>query len=309
MRIPRLMEPYWILADGTLELVKWVFPGNYLVLPKKLEGQTITSISERAFSRCGSIIGVELPDSLVQIAVNPFQPCRKLKRILIMSGNPVFETVDGVLYNRLTKTLIACPPAWPADSLAIPQGITCVAEHAFDRCSGLTAIDIPDTVTAIGESAFMNCEALRCITVPDSVTSLGGFAFANCKALTGAVLPAGLTAIGENTFFGCLELSGLRIPEGVTAIGDGAFSFCLKLTDIALPEGVTSIGEGAFFNCRSLSRLTIPAGVTEIGEDAFSVFADGRNAPNPRLTLTVAPGSYAEEYCRERGLRFVCAAE
>ena len=66
-----------------------------------------------------------------------------------------------------------------------------------------------------------------------------------------------------------------------------------------IPEGVTEIGLAAFRGCAGLTALSIPAGVEKIGSRAF---ADCEN-----LTLTVAGGSYAEQYCRENELNYVLA--
>ena len=74
------------------------------------------------------------------------------------------------------------------------------------------------------------------------------------------------------------------------------FYGCNSLTEVELPANATSIGEEAFFGCSALTELEIPAGVTEIGKDAF------KDCPN--LTVTVAAGSYAEQYCKNNGVKY-----
>lgn len=69
------------------------------------------------------------------------------------------------------------------------------------------------------------------------------------------------------------------VPSGigarrVSSVGERAFSGVFPISSVTLPEGVTSIGDNAFYNCGQW------------------------------LTLTVEKDSYAENYCRENGLKF-----
>ncbi|MGN1065620.1 MAG: leucine-rich repeat protein [Thermoguttaceae bacterium] len=64
-----------------------------------------------------------------------------------------------------------------------------------------------------------------------------------------------------------------------------------------IPSSVTSIGDGAFDNCPSLSSIKIPSSVTSIGDGAF----DGC----PNLILLVPKGSYAEQYAKENGIKYI----
>jgi hypothetical protein len=86
-------------------------------------------------------------------------------------------------------------------------------------------------------------------------------------------------------------VTAVTIPDSITDIGTGAFFWCRSLSSCSIPDGVISIGKRAFFDCRQLTNLIIPAGVKEIGEKAF----DGCLM----LTLSVAAGSYGEQYAQE----------
>lgn len=58
---------------------------------------------------------------------------------------------------------------------------------------------------------------------------------------------------------------------------------------------VTSIGIWAFYGCEALQEIRIPESVTEIDAAAFD---DG-------VILIVAPGSYAEEYAKKYGRKYI----
>ena len=87
----------------------------------------------------------------------------------------------------------------------------------------------------------------------------------------------------------------LTLPVSLTEIEDGAFQG-VTAARVALPDRVTAIGAYAFADCPNLKEMTIPASVTSIGENAF--------ANDPLLTLTVYPGSRAEQYCAANNLKY-----
>lgn len=124
---------------------------------------------------------------------------------------------------------------------------------------------------------------------------LGKSAFSGCWNLSYAVIPDGLSAIMEKTFAAC-GLISLQIPASVTVIGEASFSGCDELVEISLPDTLREINSEAFNNCESLATLYIPSNVNKIGRAAFSGCK--------LLTLVVNEGSYAEKYCKEKGLYF-----
>ena len=147
--------------------------------------------------------------------------------------------------------------------------VTSIGEHAFYKCSGLTAITIPNSVTSIGGAAFANCDSLTSIIIPNSVTSIGEYAFYECSKLTSITIPNSVTSIGWRAFDGCSSLTSMTIPNSVTSIGNEVFHGCESLASIAIPNSVKSIGDRAFYGCSSLKSIKIPRSVTYIGKGAF----------------------------------------
>lgn len=126
--------------------------------------------------------------------------------------NPVFRSVDGVLFSKDGTKLLRCPMGRIGD-YEIPQSVTHIGREAFSGCGALTGVTVPAGVEEIGDSAFSGCAGMMNVSIPDSVTR-----------------------IGYNAFFGCKSLTGLIIPEGVTHIVYGAFRSCPNLT-IHAPAG------------------------------------------------------------------------
>ena len=280
----------------------------------------VTHIGDQAFLLCGSLTAITLPDSVTSIGVNPFSRCENLTDVRISSDHPALAMVDGVLFSKADHRLVWYPPTKTADFYTVPQGTATIGGYAFLNCSSLVGIHIPDSVTRIESYAFNSCSGLRSIEIPDSVTSLGDGAFYSCRNLTAAVIPGSVTAIGAETFDGCSNLTSVTIPDSVTGIGLLAFGNCSSLTSVDIPDSVVTIGRLAFANCPRLTAVSIPDSVTGIGPEAFEYCAGlvsvripagvtsiGENAFAScarDLLITVSPGSYAEQYCKNHGLQY-----
>ena len=297
---------YALLDDGTVEITGYNGKAEKLTIPNMLNGKKVTSIDNRAFYLCNSLISIIIPDSVAKISVNPFAYCSTLKSIFVSSEHPYFFAIDGVLFRKADSCLISYPKGREYTTYNIPQGITAIESSAFYDCKFLTRVTIPDSVTSIGDCAFYLCSSLTSISIPDSVTSIGGCAFYLCSSLTSVSIPDSVEQIGTNPFAACFELktisvspehpyfatidgvlfrkadkalisypagissSTYTIPQGITAIGDSAFYYCDSLTSVSIPDSVTSIGDNAFYFCESLTSVTIPDSVTAIGDSAFS---------------------------------------
>jgi len=133
MSCPRLtaitvdpQNPSYMSADGILftkdktQLI--CYPGG-----KNASHYTIPSgvtTIDGAFTDCGALISVTIPNSVTSIGIHTFSHCTRLK------------------------------------SVTIPNSVTCIDGWAFNGCTGLASITIPKSVTKIDYWAFENCTSL-----------------------------------------------------------------------------------------------------------------------------------------------------
>ena len=192
-----------------------------VVIPETFEydGKTykVTSIGERAFQNCTSLISIEFPKDIASIGNFAFSGCSNLS------------------------------------SIEIPENIESLNAYTFYNCDALTSITIPDGVTIIYNSCFELCDSLVSVNIPESVTSIGGNAFRNCQKLTDLVIPSGVTSIGDMSFYGCSSLTTINIPEGITYVPQAFGSS--GLTSITFHENITGIAKGAFHGCYKLKSV------------------------------------------------------
>jgi hypothetical protein len=286
---------------GCANLAVVTMPGN------------VGRIGFHAFMGCTSLASVSIPGSVTNIANDysflapyagtPFSDCTSLTAITVDPLNPVYSSLDGVLFNKDRTTLLAYPGGKTV-SYTIPGTVTNVESRAFQGCAGLTSVVVADSVTRIGSHAFSGCRHLTGVTLGGGVTSLEEYAFRDCVSLQSISIPESVTSIGDAAFFGCASLPSIVIGKSLTSIGAGAFSYCTGLgaitvdplnpsyssvdgvlfdkgqaTLIQFPPGkgggyevpgkVASIERGAFDFCTNLTSVTIGNDVTNIGYFAF----------------------------------------
>lgn len=64
-------------------------------------------------------------------------------------------------------------------SVVMPNGLTTLAEGAFNGCTSLNNVGWSPALTSIGATAFYNT-GFTSITIPEGVTSIGSQAFSGC---------------------------------------------------------------------------------------------------------------------------------
>lgn len=181
----------------------------------------------------------------------------------------------------------------PIRKLVIEDGVTSIADRAFQDCSTLASISIPESVTSIEGEAFKGTAWYDSqpdglvyagmvayhykgelqspnITLKEGTTGIGAYAFANYYDLASITIPSSVKRIGSLAFSYCYSLNSVKIPNSVTDIESWAFSYCEGLTSLTISNSVTKIKKYSFAGCKSLTSLTIPESVTSIEDGAFA---------------------------------------
>jgi hypothetical protein len=166
---------------------------------------SVTTIGRFAFAGCRSLTNVTVGNSVTSIGESPFQSCRNLTAIIADTANPVYSSVDGVLFNKSQTTLIKYPEG-KAGGYNIPNSVTSIEPFAIAFCVSLTVVTIPNSISSIGTWAFYG-SSLTSITIPNSVTSIESYAFRSCRNLTSITIPKNVTNIGDSAYYDCTSPS------------------------------------------------------------------------------------------------------
>lgn len=243
-----------------------------IILPK-----TITTIGEKAFFRT-NISSIIIPASVQQICDGAFAGCRNIKFFNVESNNPIYTTIDGVLYNKQTKTLVAAP--YSSTKVDIPDGIVSIGSYAFWGIDfGKINVKLPKSIKSIGSHAFEGCKFAWAHDYSYSfefsnVEEIGDYAFAN--AYFADCYMTNVKYIGYRAFNGAniIKWTAPKIVE----IGDYAFAGVDivggRSADLEFSGTLEKIGEGSFVGYDSVTPIkTIDLGKTKIQyipERAFS---------------------------------------
>jgi hypothetical protein len=227
-------------------------------------GSGVTSIADQAFDDCISLTNITIPDSVTTIGNDVFLYCTSLANVTIGKGvtsigdhtfyyctsltaitvdalNPIFCSLDGILFDKSQTALIQCPGR-KAGSYTIPDSVSSIGNDAFFECTKLTNVTIGNGVTTIGDHAFYYCTNLIGVAIPNTVTSIRDYAFCGCSSLTNVTIGNGVTSIGEEAFSACSRLTNLTIGNSVTSIGNNAFDYCTRLTGVYFQGNAPSLG-------------------------------------------------------------------
>lgn len=283
---------------------------------------SLKEIESRAFRNCIGLETVSFHNDKVFIHKDAFENCTSLRHIHIGAGAeytfqgilglsgqkipPLVRTIHRqVMDHFLISGTVLLRYLGSESRVAVPQGITAVAEEAFEGNEAVERVILPDSLVEIGAHAFHGCLLLQTVEFPSRLTRLGAGAFENCVKLIRALLPPGLVTIEASTFKHCRALREIILPPEMTAVGEEAFYQCGSLREVCLPETLVSIGEMAFYRCKGLKEICLPPAVTRIGSLAFAlsgvkkarIFGDGLGfgrdifSDCPRLkSLILEPG-------------------
>ncbi len=268
-----------VIKEGVTTIGNFAFVFGHNITSVSLP-DSLTSIGNAAFLDCTNLTEIDIPTHVTSIKSSVFYGCSSLADIYVAPDNQYYSSLDGVLFDKASTTLLCCPGG-KSGVYQVPDTVTCIDDGAFYYCSGLTGITLPADVTSIGSEAFYNCSGLTGITLPAGVTSIGSEAFANCSHLKEITLPANVMNVDAEVFYGSSALKDIHVEEDNQYFSsiDGVLLNKAATVLIRCPEGkngayqipdkVTTIGEYAFESCNRLTSITLPARVTSIGEYAF----------------------------------------
>ena len=159
---------------------------NAFTLPEQLE-----VLEAGAFEFCFfDVLRIEstLP---AQELLNSFYDCTVVT-YEVPEDHPLYQAIDGVLFSKDGKTLLAYPGGRMDEHYDVPAGVEHIWPYAFGT-DYLKTISLPIGLKTIGNGAFSDCGRLQSIAIPLTVTEIGDYAFWGCVSLELVSLPVGLT--------------------------------------------------------------------------------------------------------------------
>ena len=278
-----------ILPEDLIEIGSYAFASCYkladITIPPKVE-----IIGDNAFHNCPILTDITIPASVKAIGNWVFSWCSALTNINVDPKNSVYQSINGVLFEKDPRRLIIYPHG-KVGPYTIPEG-----------------------TVAIGNYAFQNCRNLTGVTFPFSLTEIGAFAFEFCSELNNMIIPANVRRINDSAFRACDSLKNMTFlsfyPPG---FGDIVFDLCGPITVNVTPKGLAAYqAQADAFPLYSTINATVPdedgdeggmnitvgrAGEVLIREEVRDALTQaGLNPEAGRYIVTIAPGVTAIGY-------------
>ena len=218
------------LEDGEYTVRKSIKDVATLIIPSTYKGLPVTKVYPGAFFNCKALEKVFISNNLISLAENgSFSTCSSLTDIIVDENNPLYKSVNGVLYSRDGKKLIFYPMAKTEKAFDIPIGTEAIGSGAFAYNTHIETINIPNSVITVGINAFLKCSSLESVTLSNNLESIPYQAFYGCTSLKNITIPKSIKSIGDFAFLGCTSLESIIIPSEVTEVGFCLFSLCYDI--------------------------------------------------------------------------------
>ena len=211
----------WESVEGGVVITDYIGTATTVSVPAQLGGQNVVEIGEGAFAD-SAVIGVSLPDTVVNINKQAFYYCMALVEVKLGSGTVM------------------------------------IGEDAFHGCVALSSVHLNNGLKTIGESAFALNDNLKNITIPNTVETIEEGAFI-LSGLTSVTIPGSVQFVGNQAFSGCENLTDVVIESGVKMLDKKVFEDCAKLTRVEIPASVDTL-EFAVFRYSENVTIYAPAG-------------------------------------------------
>lgn len=171
------------VPEGVLSIGNEAFKYCYSLASVSLPG-SLQSIGDEAFCACAELTSVLLPEGLRAVSSGSFSGCDLLASIEVSPYNPVFSSIDGVLFDRVNQTLLAYPCGKRDETYNVPAGTLSIGFNAFVSPAALASVSLPDGLLSIARISFYGFDQPTSVSIPKSVAFIDDHAFAAIDNLT-----------------------------------------------------------------------------------------------------------------------------
>jgi len=191
-----------------------------IAIAGEVAGEPVTRVAARSFNNCKGVTSVKIPAKVTNIGDHLAGYAKSLAAYIVDENNETFCSVDGIVYTKDMKKLVAYPPVYPTTEFTVPSSVETIGYGAAYNAN-LVSLIIPDSVTKVDGFAFTYCKSLKSVKLSSALKTIGYSGFGN-TALESIELPPVLEEMGINAFNNCKQMKSVTVTNPATVIKDGA---------------------------------------------------------------------------------------
>lgn len=248
-----------------------------LKLPTEVNGLSLSML--HLFIMRGDVETLCIPATVRDIrgGIRPFNT-NPTSYYLVDPANEWYTSVDGVIYTKDMKTLIACPQAY--STFEVPEGVTTIPVAAF--FSGEQTVKIPASVTIIENHYTPGANEEMGFAIDDIYTRVSRFEVDDNNPAYSDVDGNLANKAGDTLLLACHSIvpdnHTMIIPEGIQTLADYSFRYdWTSLKSVKIPASLTKVSDDFLSACSFVDEFIIDPDNQAFSSDAgFLLSKDGK---------------------------------
>lgn len=275
---------YSVNEDETMvTITEYTGSGSTVEIPETIDGKSVTSIGDWAFSGCSGITSITIPSSVTSIGSWAFSGCSGLNTIYADADSfaATWATKNGYTVKPIT-TDTPTDDKKPTDNPNTPTDDTKPTDNPNTPTDDTKPTDNPNTPTDDKKPTDNPNTPSGEDSTPTATPAAKGKTLTSkskqCKVKVTSSSKKNPTVTYVKTTN--TKATSVTVPDTVeidnviykvTSVADKAFSGNNKIKTVNIGKNVTSIGKDAFKNCSKLKTVNIQStSFKKIGATAFS---------------------------------------
>ena len=149
---------------------------------------SVVSLGDEAFVYCTSLTNISIPGSVTSIGSWQFAGCASLRAITVDPLNPVYSSVDGVLFDK--NQTVCRSPAGVSGAYTLPGSVASIGSWAFGPAPTSPNSRFPRASPTSETPAFYGCTGLTNVYSQGNAPDAGWEIFDDDSNATVYYLPA-----------------------------------------------------------------------------------------------------------------------
>jgi hypothetical protein len=237
--------------------------------------ESVNTIGNCTFRNTVGISEIHISKNLTQIGSSAFVGMTNLEKIYCDSENPIYSSLNGVLFSKKKFKLIFYPPSKEDLIYSVPRGTTTIEFSSFRDSVNIEVINMPNSVKKICSNAFkFSSKLIKLVFEPgNEIPGINNFFFNDANILI-EIESKSETELRKTGYFiinNVKSIYKIIFPKYIEFIHDFMFCNAINLKEVEFEQGseLKEIGSNAFENAKSLTRIKLPRKLEKISDYAF----------------------------------------